>query len=63
MNKFQKIAIRLAKHEVMATGDDFMLIEYKNHFMKKFKREKWKYPNIIKYKNDYIEWDMNYNWQ
>lgn len=55
MNKFQRIAIRLARHEVMASGDDFMLKEYKNYFMQKFKKEKWNYPNIIKYKNDYIE--------
>lgn len=66
MNKFQKIATRLAMHEVvmmdLATPYDgcenFGFRQYKNQVMKKFRNEKWKYPNVIKYKNDYIQWDI-----
>ena len=61
MNKFQKIAVRLARHEVMMSEDYLMFREYKNQVMKKFRKEKWKYPNIIEYKNYYIEWDITFN--
>lgn len=61
MNKFQKIATRLAKHEVMMSGDESMFRECKNQTMEKFREEKWKYPNIIRYKNSYIEWDITSN--
>lgn len=61
MNRFQKVATRLARHEVMMSEDEFMFRKYKNQVMKKFRKEKWKYPNIIEYKNDYIEWDITFN--
>ncbi|SCI50832.1 Uncharacterised protein [uncultured Clostridium sp.] len=61
MNKFQKIATRLAKHEVVMSGDEFLFRYYKNQIMKKFRKEKWKYPNIIEYKNFFIKWDITFN--
>lgn len=56
MNKFQKVASKLAKKESKEEmkKENFRL--YKNEWMKKFKNQGWNYPNILKYKNDYISW-------
>lgn len=68
MNKFQKIATRLARHEVMMVNfatpyegcENFGFRQYKNQVMTKFRKEKWQYPKIIEYKNNYIQWDRSF---
>lgn len=55
MNKFQKIATRMAKNDMKVLGDIADFRTCKNGWLKKFRDGNFKYHKALQFKNDFIK--------